>query len=101
VEALFHAYFVEGQDIGNPEVLARAAEGVGLERAETEAFLKSDDGVADVRAEEAAGHRLGIRGVPYFVMNGASAISGAHPSDTFISAFKRIEADRAEKKAGP
>ena len=101
VEALFHAYFVEGQDIGNPEVLARAAEGVGLERAETEAFLKSDDGVVDVRAEEAAGHRLGIRGVPHFVMNGASAISGAHPSDTFISAFKRIEADRAEKKAGP
>lgn len=101
VEALFRAYFVEGRDIGNVETLAQVAAQAGLERAETEAFLSSDDGVADVRAEETAGHRLGIRGVPYFVMNGAYAISGAHPSETFVSALKRIEADRAVRKAGP
>lgn len=101
VEALFHAYFVEGRDIGNVATLAQVAAQAGLERAETEAFLNSDDGVADVKAEEAAGHSLGIRGVPYFVMNGAYAISGAHPSETFVSALKRIEADRAVKKAGP
>jgi predicted DsbA family dithiol-disulfide isomerase len=101
VEALFRVYFVEGQDIGNPWILARVATEAGLARDRSEAFLTSDEGADEVRAEEAAGHRLGIRGVPYFVMNGASAISGAHSSDTFISAFKRIEADRAEKKAGP
>jgi len=100
VEALFHAYFVEGRSIGNVETLAQVAAQAGLERAETEAFLNSDDGVADVKAEEAAGHSLGIRGVPHFVMNGSYAISGAHPSETFISAFKKIEADRAVRKAG-
>ncbi len=100
VEALFHAYFVEGQDIGNIEMLAQVAAQAGLERTGTEGFLNGDGGIADVRAEEAAGHRLGIRGVPYFVMNGAYAISGAHPSDTFVSAFKKIDADRAARKAG-
>ncbi len=100
VEALFHAYFVEGQDIGNIEMLAQVAAQAGLERTGTEGFLNGDGGIADVRAEEAAGHRLGIRGVPYFVMNGAYAISGAHPSDTFVSAFKKISADRAVRKAG-
>ncbi len=100
VEALFHAYFVEGQDIGNIETLARVATRAGLERTGTETFLKGDGGIADVKAEEAAGHRLGIRGVPYFVMNGAYAISGAHPPESFISAFKRIDADRAGRKAG-
>lgn len=100
VEALFHAYFVEGQDIGKIETLAHVATQAGLERADTEVFLKGDGGIADVKAEEASGHRLGIRGVPYFVMDGAYAISGAHPSETFVEAFKRIDADRASRKAG-
>lgn len=100
VEALFHAYFVEGRDIGNTEILAQVATQAGFERTETEVFLKGDGGLADVKAEEAAGHRLGIRGVPYFVMNGAYAISGAHPPDTFVAAFKKIGADRAARKAG-
>ena len=101
VEALFRAYFVEGRDLGDIDTLEQVAAEAGLERAGTGAFLKGDEGTADVRAEEAAGHRLGIRGVPYFVVNGAYAISGAHPSETFVSVFRRIETDRAARKAGP
>jgi predicted DsbA family dithiol-disulfide isomerase len=94
VEALFHAYFVEGLDIGNVMILAQTAVQAGLEPAKVESFLLSDAGVADVKIEEAAGHQMGIRSVPHFVLNGTYAISGAHPSHTFISAFKRIEAER-------
>ena len=101
MEALFLSYFVEGQDIGNLETLARTAAQAGLDPAMVEAFLKSDDGAVEVGAEEAAGHRLGIRGVPYFVVNGTSAISGAQTSDRFVSALKRAAADGAERKAGP
>ena len=63
-------------------------------------MLQSDEGPAEVKAEAAAGHRLGIRGVPYFIVNGTSAISGAQPVDAFVSALKRVAAEGAGRKAG-
>ena len=56
--------------------------------------------VAEHRAEEAAGHRIGIRAVPYFVLNGTSTISGAQPPDIFVSALQKAEVDRTEGKGG-
>jgi predicted DsbA family dithiol-disulfide isomerase len=56
--------------------------------------------VAEVKAEEAAGHQLGIRGVPYFVLNGTYAISGAQPSDRFVATLKKVEAEQVTRKAG-
>jgi predicted DsbA family dithiol-disulfide isomerase len=43
---------------------------------------------------------MGIRGVPYFVLNGRYAISGAQPPDIFVSALQEAEANRAERKVG-
>ena len=63
-------------------------------------MFQSDEGTAEVKAEEAAGHKLGIRGVPYFIVNGTYAISGAQPVETFVSTFKRVAADGAGRKAG-
>ena len=100
VEALFRAYFVEAQDIGNVETLVRVAAQAGLERSATENVLASDEGVAEVKGEEAAGHKLGIRGVPHFVLNGAYAISGAQPPDRIVAALKKVETDHAKRKAG-
>jgi predicted DsbA family dithiol-disulfide isomerase len=100
VEALFRAYFVEAQDIGNVEALAQVAAQAGLERSETENFLKSDEGVADVKAEEAAGHKLGIRGVPYFVLNQAYGISGAQPVDAFVSAIEKVRVQKSATAEG-
>ena len=100
VDALFRGYFEEGADIGSIAALVRLAEEAGLHREVVERFLRSDEGTAEVKAEEAAGHRLGIRGVPYFVVNGTYAISGAQPVETFVSSIKRIVADRPARKAG-
>jgi predicted DsbA family dithiol-disulfide isomerase len=91
VDSLFRGYFEEGADIGSPSVLAQLAERAGL---------KGDDGSAEVKAEEAAGHRLGIRGVPYFMLNGAYALSGAQPPERFVAVLKQIEADQAIRKVG-
>ena len=99
-EALFHAYFSEGRDIGDGQTLVDIAAEIGLHRDEARQFLASDQGVEEVRAEEAAGHRLGIRGVPYFVLNGTYAISGAQPLDSFVSALQKAEVDRTERKVG-
>ncbi|MCI0426564.1 MAG: DsbA family oxidoreductase [Nitrospiraceae bacterium] len=99
-EALFYAYFTEGRDIGNGQVLVEVASEAGLDGNEVRQFLASGQGVEEVRAEEAAGHRMGIWGVPYFVLNGRYTISGAQPTDMFVSALQKTEADRAERKAG-
>jgi predicted DsbA family dithiol-disulfide isomerase len=91
VEALFRAYFVEGKNIGDMKTLAHTAAEGGLDRTEIEHFLASEKGVVEVKAEEAAGRRLGIRGVPYFVLNDRVAISGAQPPDIIVSAIQQTE----------
>ena len=91
VEALFRAYFLEGKNIGEVKTLAHVAAETGLDRTETDEFLASEKGVVEVKGEEAVGRQLGIRGVPYFVINGTVAISGAQPPDIFVSALQQAE----------
>jgi predicted DsbA family dithiol-disulfide isomerase len=99
-EALFHAYFTEGRDIGDDQTLIDLASENGLNGNEVRELLVGGKGVEEVRAEEAAGHRMGIRGVPYFVLNGLYTISGAQPPNIFVSAMQKAEADGAGRKAG-
>jgi predicted DsbA family dithiol-disulfide isomerase len=99
-EGLFHAYFSEGRDIGDGQTLVDVAEEIGLDRDATRQFFASDQGVEVVREEEATGHGIGIQGVPYFVLNGTYAISGAQSPDIFASALQKVEADRTEGKVG-
>ena len=99
-EMLFRQYFLEGRDIGNIETLSQAAAHAGLDRAVSETFLVGDEGVEAVKAEEAAGYRLGIRAVPYFVLNGAYALSGAQPPEQLLVAFRQSETGSSVGKAG-
>jgi predicted DsbA family dithiol-disulfide isomerase len=91
VEALFRGYFLEGKNIGEVTTLTHVAAEAGLDRTETEEFMKSEKGVVEVKGEEAVGRQLGIRGVPYFVFNGTVSISGAQPPDIFVSAIQQAE----------
>ncbi len=100
VNSLFRGYFEEGADIGSSATLVQLAARAGLHGEIVERFLRSDEGTAEVKAEEATGHALGIRGVPYFLVNGTYAISGAQPVETFVSALKRVAVDHTERKAG-
>ena len=97
-EALFHSYFTKGREIGSLNSLVEIASDSGINREEAERFLASDQAVQEVRAEEATGHRLGIRGVPYVVLNGSLSISGAQPPDIFVSALQQAEKPVMERK---
>jgi len=99
-EALFYSYFTKGRGIGSLDSLAEIASDCGLNREEVARFLASDRAVQEVRAEEAAGHRLGIRGVPYFVLNGSISISGAQPPEIFVSALQQAEDTVMKRKEG-
>lgn len=77
VDALFSAYFIDGVDIGDHGALARIAGGVGLDAGQAFRFLASGQEADAVHADNLRAHRLGINGVPCFVVQGRHAIAGA------------------------
>jgi predicted DsbA family dithiol-disulfide isomerase len=77
VDEIFHAHFVDGLDIGAPATLARLAAAQGLDASATTLFLASGEGTEFVHAENLHAHRLGINGVPCFLIDGEHAIAGA------------------------
>ncbi|MGZ4683124.1 MAG: DsbA family oxidoreductase [Acidimicrobiales bacterium] len=83
-QALFTAYFRDGQAIGEPEVLARIAVGAGLDPAEVDEVLASDAYAVDVRADEDEAHALGVSGVPFFVIDRRYGVSGAQAPDLLL-----------------
>jgi predicted DsbA family dithiol-disulfide isomerase len=87
-EALFRAYFTEGRDVGRHDVLAEIASETGLPKTEARAFLDSDAGTKEVSEEATKGLRLGLQGVPFFVVNSVPAVAGAQKSETFLEVFQ-------------
>jgi predicted DsbA family dithiol-disulfide isomerase len=77
VEALFAAHFADGRDIGEAAVLVAIALSCGLDPAGAWSMLLSDAELDGVHADNLRAHRLGINGVPCFVIGGRHAISGA------------------------
>ncbi len=82
VEALFSAYFCEGRDIGEPAVLVQIAASAGLNSEQLSAFFNTDEALERLKDEEANGRRMGINGVPAFVIDGAVAFTGAQDPST-------------------
>lgn len=88
-ERLFSAYFTESKHIGDHETLSALAEEVGLDKNEAARMLAGDEYTKEVRADEQKAVQLGIRGVPFFVINDKYAISGAQPSEVFLEALQK------------
>jgi predicted DsbA family dithiol-disulfide isomerase len=97
VEALFRAYFTEGRDVGRHDILSEIASEVGLPLAEARAFLDSEAGQKEVKEEESKGLKLGLQGVPFFVLNGVPAFSGAQMPDVFLEVFQQALAEDEPK----
>ena len=97
-QRLMDLYFTEGADLSNPEVLVQAAADVGLDGAEVRARLASDHDVAAVEAQAKTAQEAGINGVPFFILGGRYAISGAQEPETLAEAIVRV-ADEAGQPA--
>lgn len=81
VMALFAAHFCAGMDTGDIDVLVEVATGCGLDPRAVRAYLQSDADTDIVHAENLRAHRLGINGVPCFIIGGQHAIAGAQESE--------------------
>ena len=99
-ERLLVAYFHDGLDIGDPDVLAACAAELGFDRDAVAAFLDSAAGLDEVRAEIEQANDLGIAAVPTFVVNGTWAIPGAQDTDTFVNVFRQLR-DRIVIESAP
>jgi predicted DsbA family dithiol-disulfide isomerase len=64
----------------------------GLDRHEADAMLNRGDGLGAVQDADALARRFGVDGVPFFIVNGTLALSGAQQPDAFLEAFQRAAA---------
>jgi predicted DsbA family dithiol-disulfide isomerase len=89
MERLMRAYFTEGEAIDDGEVLLRLVIEAGLDADEAHAVLDSDRYTEDVRADEHTAARIGIRGVPFFVLGRRFGVSGAQTPDIMLEALQK------------
>ncbi len=89
-ERLFRAYMTEGRAIGDRSELVALAEEVGLDREGVEAVLESDRFIEEVRGDERRAREIGIRGVPFFLIDERGAVPGAQPVDVLREALRRM-----------
>lgn len=90
IERFYRIYFVEGKSIADHQVLKSAAMDAGLSEKDIDDVLSSDKFKEQVLNDRAELEALGIRGVPYFVIDNKYAISGAQPYETFVEALKQV-----------
>ena len=93
------AYFEDGLDIGHIEVLVDCVRRAGLDQELAHKYLLSDEGRQEVVASDVYARRLGINGVPCFIVNRKYAVSGAQPPSAFVEVFKLAERDAATSTA--
>ncbi|MBX7127251.1 MAG: DsbA family oxidoreductase [Cyclobacteriaceae bacterium] len=98
-ERLFAAYFTEGKDTGDPTVLKTLALEIGLPAHEVDDVLTGSQFSEAVRHDIAEASQLGIRGVPFFVINRKYGISGAQSHDVFLRTLKAAAADESSIQA--
>jgi predicted DsbA family dithiol-disulfide isomerase len=90
VEALFKAYFTDGVDLSKNENLVNIAFNTGLNKEKVEVFLSGDTGTTEVIIAEKELQKMGITGVPFYIINDQYGVSGAQSSETFIQAFQNV-----------
>jgi predicted DsbA family dithiol-disulfide isomerase len=89
IDAIYKAYFEEGQDIGSLDVLIALAEELQLDGTALREKLQANAALEAVKADIASAQNYAIRGVPYFVFDGKLAVSGAQAAEGFLSALKQ------------
>ncbi|MGO4914867.1 DsbA family oxidoreductase [Pseudogemmobacter sp. W21_MBD1_M6] len=95
VSKLFDAYFKQGLDIGDKDILADIADSAEMDAAVFRKLLASDADLADLRARDAHSRQMGVTGVPTFVVAQQHALSGAQPPELWEKVITEIMAQDA------
>jgi predicted DsbA family dithiol-disulfide isomerase len=93
--ALFKAYFQDGRDIGDIETLVAIAGELGFEETAARDELTNDELRETVIGLEAHAQKVGVTGVPFFIVDGKLAVSGAQTADVWAQVFEQVRRDAA------
>ncbi len=96
VQQLFHRYFEKGEDISDHETLLDVAQSAGMERAVVAELLAGDTDRELLTEEEEAARRMGVGGVPCFVIDGRYVLHGAQDVATWKKVIAELGAAQAE-----
>lgn len=88
-EALFIAHFIDGKNVGDVDVLVSLAEKLGIDKDEATKAVMSDELDYEVNQDILEARNNGVSGVPFFVLNGKYAVSGAQPVAVFEDALQQ------------
>ncbi len=100
VEILFRMFFTEGRNIGDNAVLLEAAEEAGMDRAVTESLLTGDADRTEVAQEIEVARKMGVTGVPCFILENKYAVMGAQPADVLANAIREVAGEKETAEAG-
>ncbi|MEP2530501.1 DsbA family oxidoreductase [Shimia sp.] len=95
VDALFKAYFKEGRDIGDAEVLCDLADGCGLDAAVISKLLATDTDADDMRKRDAHSREMGVNSVPTFIVANQHAVPGAQTTELWRKVIGELRAQQA------
>jgi predicted DsbA family dithiol-disulfide isomerase len=93
--ALFDAYFTEGRNPSDHQVLVQIASKAGLDPNRAQEILTSDEYVKEVRAQEQFYLSHGIHAVPSVIVNNRHLIQGGQPAEVFEGALRQIAGESA------
>jgi predicted DsbA family dithiol-disulfide isomerase len=96
-ERLFHAYFTEGKNTADHNILAQLGADIGLDAAEIKQILATDAFTEDVKNDILQAQQFGINGVPFFVFKGKYAVSGAQESSVFLQVLTKTFEEIAQE----
>ncbi len=107
VAALFNAFFREGRDIGDRDVLCEVAQSIGMEGDLVRRLLESGTDEAEIRERDAKAREMGVSAVPTFIVGGQAVVPGAQKPEFWeevIADFRAAQAadvaDEASDQAG-
>lgn len=96
VEAIYCAYFIDGRDIGDIDVLLEIGADLGLPGRRLAEYLWSDADINTVMNDNARAHRLGVNGVPCVIIEGTYALAGAQEPDILLRLIDIVREGEAE-----
>lgn len=96
VERLFMAYWSEGKDVGDRDVLAQCAGEAGINAQQIRELLDTEQDVEETRAEIQHATNIGVTGVPTFILAQSYALVGAQSPAVLIDAISRVAKETGE-----
>jgi predicted DsbA family dithiol-disulfide isomerase len=91
-EALMLAYWRDGKDISDLDVLIDIAKACGMDSEKAACDLESDRDAKLIATEVLSAQSMGITGVPTFILNQKYGVVGAQSAETLAEAIRQVAA---------